>query len=164
MTFCKGDSNVQKWFGSAGICINEDGHLLMVLQGKPEEKKTWSIPSGRREKDETFEECCIREIEEETGYKGEIVEKIKVKKMTFELLKLSVEVHYFLVRIVDGKRNFQDPDNLIYDIAWKNVEEIKKLELTFAEDRDFLINYITEVIHTKSFFNSHLVEENSKLY
>jgi 8-oxo-dGTP pyrophosphatase MutT (NUDIX family) len=77
---------VQKWFGSSGVCINEIGQLLMVLQGRPEEKKTWSIPSGGREYDETFEECCIREIEEETGYTGEIVEEIKIKRLTYEHL------------------------------------------------------------------------------
>ncbi|RDW17716.1 NUDIX hydrolase [Oceanobacillus chungangensis] len=144
---------MQKWFGSSGVCINENGHLLMVLQGKPEEKKTWSIPSGGREHDETFEECCIREIEEETGYTGEIVEEIKVKRMTYGYLNISVEAHYFLVKIVSGKRYIQDPDNLIYDIAWKTLEEIKSLELTFAEDRDFLINYITKINHSKSLFN-----------
>lgn len=143
---------MQKWFGSSGVCINENGQLLMVLQGRPEEKKTWSIPSGGREYDETFEECCIREIEEETGYTGEIVEEIKIKRMTYEHLNISAEAHYFLVKIVGGKRNFQDPDNLIYDIAWKTLHEIKTLELTFPEDRDFLVNYITEVFRSKSLF------------
>ncbi|MGM7721615.1 NUDIX hydrolase [Metabacillus sp. Hm71] len=143
---------MQKWFGSSGVCINENGQLLMVLQGRPEEKKTWSIPSGGRDHDETFGECCIREIEEETGYTGEIVEEIKIKRMTYEHLNISAEAHYFLVKIVGGKRNFQDPDQLIYDIAWKTLDEIKTLELTFPEDRDFLISYITEVFHSKSLF------------
>jgi hypothetical protein len=47
---------------------------------------------------------------------------------------------------VGGKRNLQDPDNLIYDIAWKTLDEIQTLELTFPEDRDFLINYIKKDI------------------
>jgi ADP-ribose pyrophosphatase YjhB (NUDIX family) len=51
---------VEKWVGSSGICINENGQLLMVLQGKPEEKKTWSVPSGGKETNESFEECCER--------------------------------------------------------------------------------------------------------
>jgi ADP-ribose pyrophosphatase YjhB (NUDIX family) len=135
---------LQKWFGSSGVCINENGQLLMVLQGKPEEKKTWSIPSGGKEHDKTFEECCIREIEEETGYSGEIIEEIKVKRQTYEHLNITAEAHYFLVKIVGGKRNFQDPDNLIYDIAWKTLGEMENLELTFPEDRDFLINCITK--------------------
>ncbi|ADC52281.1 MutT/nudix family protein (plasmid) [Alkalihalophilus pseudofirmus OF4] len=144
---------MRKWFGSSGVCINENGQLLMVFQGKPEEKKTWSIPSGGKELDETFEECCIREIEEETGYSGEIIERIKIKRMSYEHLNVTVEAHYFLVRIVGGRKNFQDPDNLIYDIAWKTSDEIKNLELTFPEDREFLINYITKVSQPNSLFN-----------
>ncbi|PAE31575.1 NUDIX hydrolase [Bacillus sp. 7884-1] len=133
---------MQKWFGSSGICINENNELLMVLQGKPEEKKTWSFPSGGKENNETFEECCIREIEEETGYIVEVVKEIKVKKGIYEGLNISFEAHYFLVKVICGERKIQDPDNLIYDIAWKSSDEIKTLDLTFPEDRDFLINYL----------------------
>jgi 8-oxo-dGTP diphosphatase len=42
------------WRGAAGVCINENGQLFMVLQGKPDH--------------ETFEQCVIREFKEETGY------------------------------------------------------------------------------------------------
>lgn len=136
---------MQKWLGSSGVCINENGQLLMVLQGKPEERKTWSIPSGGKDHEETFEECCIREFKEETGYTVEIIEEIKVKKRTYEHLSISAIAHYFFVKIGGGKRNFQDPDNLIYDIAWKNLDEIQTLKLTFPEDRNFLINYIKKV-------------------
>ncbi|WP_307189997.1 NUDIX hydrolase [Geomicrobium sp. JCM 19038] len=112
---------MKKWLGSSGVCINQDGQLLMVLQGRPAENKTWSIPSGGKEQEETFEECCIREVKEETGYTVEVVEKLKVKQRTYEQINVAVEAHYFLVKVVGGKRNFQDPDNLIYDIAWKDV-------------------------------------------
>jgi hypothetical protein len=83
-------------------------------------------------------------MEEETGYVAEVVEEIKVKRGMNKEFQLLYEVHYFLVKKVGGKRNIQDPDCLIYDIAWKNVEEIKTLELSFPEDRDFLIEYITK--------------------
>ena len=138
---------MQKWFGSSGICINENGELLMVLQGKPEEDKTWSVPSGGQEKNETFEECCVREIKEETGYDAEVVDKIKVKKGIYEEINIYFEVHYFLMKIVDGERKIQDPDNLIYDVAWKNIDELKELSLSFPEDRDFLIDYIKRNSH-----------------
>ncbi|GAB3792363.1 NUDIX hydrolase [Virgibacillus kimchii] len=135
---------MQQWSGSAGVCVNENAELLMILQGKPKEKKKWSIPSGGRENGETFEECCIREVEEETGYIVEVVEKIKVKRTRYETWNTGVEVHYFLVQIVGGSRNFQDPDQLIYDIAWKAINEIKTINLSFPEDREFLIDYITK--------------------
>ncbi|MBP2078798.1 NUDIX hydrolase [Oceanobacillus polygoni] len=133
---------MEKWFGSSGVCINEEGQLLMILQGKPEEKKAWSVPSGGKEKNESFQACCIREVEEETGYMVEVVDKIKQKKGSYKENNISFEVHYFLVRIIGGERKIQDPDNLIYDIAWKDVEELKTIDLSFPEDRDFLISYM----------------------
>ena len=130
------------WLGSAGVCINEERELLMVLQGASDEKKTWSVPAGGKERKESFEDCCMREIEEETGYKTEIIKKMKVKKRKYEEYNISAEVHYFLVKIIGGTRIIQDPDQLIHDIAWKNAQEIKELELSFPEDRKFLIEYL----------------------
>lgn len=129
-----------KWSGSSGVCINENAELLMVLQGKPEETKLWSVPSGGQENNETFQECCIREMEEETGYKVEVVEELQVKSGSNKELNLSYEVHYFLVKVIGGERTIQDPDNLVYDIAWKTSNDLRTLELSFPEDRQFLLN------------------------
>ena len=117
----------------------------MVLQGKSDEKKTWSIPCGGVEKRETFEECCLRELKEETGYKGEIIRKIKVKNGRYEDIGVPFEVHYFLVRIIGGKIEKQDPDHLIYDIGWKIADELSKLTLSFPEDKAFPLKYIANV-------------------
>ena len=141
---------MEKWYGSAAVCINESGELLMVLQGRPEERKTWSIPSGGKEPYETFEECCLREVEEETGYQAEIIQELTVKKGSYDDLHIEYEIHYFLVKIIGGQRLFNDPDNLIYDIAWKNREEIKKLSLSYPEDMDYLLDYISTVIKKKA--------------
>ncbi|WEG14955.1 NUDIX hydrolase [Pullulanibacillus sp. KACC 23026] len=130
---------MKKWCGASGVCINEMNQILMVLQGTPEEEKTWSIPSGGREEGETFEACCVREIEEETGYKTRILEEIMIKKGSYEDLKIAFEVHYFGVEVVGGDMNIQDPDHLIYDVTWKSAEEIEVLKLTYPEDRTFLI-------------------------
>ncbi|WP_062104342.1 NUDIX hydrolase [Bacillus niameyensis] len=133
---------MDKWFGSAGVCINENNELLMVLQGRREETKTWSIPSGGLEKHETFEECCIREIMEETGYEVRLIEKLFVKKGSYEEINLLFEVHYFLTEVIGGNPVIQDPDQLIYDIDWKSVDEISTLDLSYPEDREFLLNCV----------------------
>ncbi|MNI15412.1 hypothetical protein D3C73_687090 [compost metagenome] len=41
---------MNRWVGAAAICVNSDRQLLMVLQGKPEEEKRWSVPSGGKNK------------------------------------------------------------------------------------------------------------------
>ena len=137
---------MHEWQGASGVCFNDKGKLLMVLQGKPDEKKTWSIPSGGRENNETYEECCIREIEEETGYKVKIVKELQVKKKSYEEANISIEVHYFLVELVGGTKTIQDPDNLIYEIDWKSLDEIHELELTFPEDRNVLMEYLVNIV------------------
>lgn len=133
---------MKNWYGSAGICINEKGQLLMVLQGKPEEEKVWSIPSGGKEDEETFDECCIREIKEETGYDVRIVKPLFTKEgITYGI---NVEVHYYEVEVIGGAAQINDPDHLIYEISWKTAEDISDLELSFPEDRKLLIDFIND--------------------
>ena|SRR5690625_2191939 len=138
---------MKKWYGSAGICINEHGQLLMVLQGTPEEEKTWSVPSGSKNQNETFEACCTREVFEETGYEVEVIERLKLKETVYDDWQIEAHVHYYLVKITGGKKQIQDPDNLIYEIAWKSVDDLKTLKLTYPEDREFLIDVLSESAH-----------------
>lgn len=138
---------MKKWKGAAGVCINDNGELLMVKQGKPEEPKTWSVPSGGLEDGETLEECCVREVREETGYQAEVIEKLFVKKT--ELEGYDVEVHYFIIRLIGGKSVIQDPDGLIHAIEWVSYESINKYELSFPEDLEFLKEQLNKRLYSK---------------
>ena len=42
---------MERWIGSAPVCVNERKEVLMVLQGKEGEEKRWSVPSGGLEKE-----------------------------------------------------------------------------------------------------------------
>ncbi|MFD4707434.1 NUDIX hydrolase [Gottfriedia sp. NPDC058432] len=136
---------MEKWIGAAGICINRKRQILMVLQGKPDEKKLWAVPSGGLEKNESIDECCKREVLEETGYEVEVMEQLFIKEDIS--YGFQVEVHYFEVRIIGGYAKIQDPDQLIYEIAWKSTEEILELELSFPEDRNLIINLINKKVN-----------------
>lgn len=126
------------WKGAAGVCINENNQLLMVLQGAPDEEPKWSVPSGGLEGDETYEECCVREFEEETGLKVEVVSKLQEKKGLIAEFGISYELQYFQVNVISGELTVQDPDELILDIAWKSVGELDKLDMTYPDDLEFL--------------------------
>ncbi len=133
---------MKKWFGAAGICLNDKNEILMVKQGTPEEKKIWSIPSGEKEVDESFEACCVREIKEEAGYDVHIIKSLFVKEEVIG--EYEVHVHYFQVMVYDGSLKIQDPDNLIYEVSWKAYHEIEDLELSYPEDRKILLDFIKE--------------------
>lgn len=43
-----------------------------------------------------------------------------------------------------GSMKIQDPDELIHEIAWKGIEEIKQITLSFPEDYEILNKYINK--------------------
>ncbi|MDZ5606834.1 NUDIX hydrolase [Bacillus pseudomycoides] len=130
---------MKRWIGAAAICVNERNEILMVLQGKKDEPKRWSVPSGGQEEGETLEECCIREVWEETGHHVEIINKIYEKKgVTYGI---PVYVHYYLVKQIGGSMNIQDPDGLIYEIDWKDVHKLREISFAFPEDYELLLRY-----------------------
>lgn len=43
-----------------------------------------------------------------------------------------------------GSMKIQDPDELIHEIAWKGIEEIKQITLSFPEDYEILNEYINK--------------------
>lgn len=131
---------MKKWYGSAAICVNEENKLLMVKQGTPDEPKRWSVPSGGKKAGETFETCCVREVKEETGYEIQIDQLMTVKKDTIP--GYEVEVHYFKAKVIGGNRSIQDPDGLIYEIDWKASDEIKTLDLSYPEDKEWLLSIL----------------------
>lgn len=133
---------MEKWVGAAGICVNSDRKLLVVLQGKPEEDKRWSVPSGGKEPEETLEECCTREVFEETGYRCKVLSKVKEKAGAFG--HVDYYVTYFAIEILDGQPIIQDPDGLIYEIAWKTPDQLRELQFSFPEDKEFLLHYIEQ--------------------
>ncbi|WP_442600669.1 NUDIX hydrolase [Paenibacillus sp. KN14-4R] len=125
----------EQWTGAAAICVNTNNEILMVLQGQAHEEKKWSVPSGGKHAYESYEECCKREVFEETGYVIELKEMLFVKNQI---------VHYFLAEVTGGAPSIQDPDELIYEIAWKSAEQIESLELSFEEDRELLIQFLRD--------------------
>ena len=57
-----------------GLVIEKDGGVILIQRGQPPHQGAWTLPSGFVEADESAEEAAIREAEEETGLKVEIIE------------------------------------------------------------------------------------------
>lgn len=63
---------------SVGAVAVRDGKILLVKRGVEPGKGLWSPPSGFIDPGETAEQACLRELEEETGLTGRIVELLGV--------------------------------------------------------------------------------------
>jgi len=55
---------------TAAVVFNKRGELLLVKRNVAPKIGEWCLPGGFVEIGESPEECCIRELEEETGLKG----------------------------------------------------------------------------------------------
>ncbi|MBI5619484.1 NUDIX hydrolase [Candidatus Gottesmanbacteria bacterium] len=59
--------------------VEKDGALLLEKRsGDLLESGKWGLPSGFLERDETASQCVIRELEEETGWTGEVIALFRV--------------------------------------------------------------------------------------
>lgn len=86
---------------SAGL-IFRNGKLL-ITQRHPGAHLggLWEFPGGKREPDETFEECLMRELREELDVEvsvGELVESL-----THDYAEKSVRLNFFICRLRSGE-------------------------------------------------------------
>ena len=135
-----GNSIMKSWSGSAGICINEQKEILMVKSFGSEE---WAVPSGGIEKGESPEECCIREVKEETGYDVKVIEHLRVKKTTIKGIK--VKTYYFRVEKFGESSGINDPDKDIAEADWKSLSEITVIHHTYPKDLRLLLEQLDKV-------------------
>ncbi len=84
-----------------GLIIELDGGVVLIQRKNPPHQHEWTLPSGFVEADESAEEAAIRETEEETGLKVEIIEMMGVNSFP-EGPPVSGIMIFYRVRPVGG--------------------------------------------------------------
>jgi 8-oxo-dGTP pyrophosphatase MutT (NUDIX family) len=82
-----------------------------------------SLPKGKQEKGETMEETALREIREETGIEGKVVQPLETIYYNYYNPKIGAikkEVHYYLVEAMSGTLVPQLEE--IHNVAWLSPE------------------------------------------
>ncbi|GIP42052.1 NUDIX hydrolase [Paenibacillus sp. J45TS6] len=100
-----------------------------------------SLAKGKMEPGETIEETALREIQEETGMIGKIIEPVDVIKYTYEHSSLGTvdkEVHYYLVEALSG--DLQPQIEEIKGVAWyKPLEAWEKQKQNGYDNNDKIL-------------------------
>jgi len=123
---------MKQWIRSAALCMNEEKKVLFV---KNRDVQQWSLPSGGLEEGETPEQCCQREVFEETGYRISINQRLHIKRAIIS--SYQVETHYFLATC-DERMATATIDSDIDEVNWWSIHEIERLELAFPEDLELI--------------------------
>jgi 8-oxo-dGTP diphosphatase len=99
----------------------------------------WCLPKGIVNKGETPEETALREVEEETGLKGNILGKIgQISYWYFikeENVKCKKTVYFYLMQYVSGSTDNHDWE--VDESAWFPIDEAIN-KIAFKGDREIV--------------------------
>ncbi|MEP1032755.1 NUDIX hydrolase [Ekhidna sp.] len=108
---------------AAGGVVENNGKLLMIFR-----RKVWDIPKGKLDEGETLEECAMREVEEETGVKVRIDQKIDAVWHTYTTKKKYIlkKTHWYAMKCVDDSKMTPQKDEGIKKVEWMGLEQVRK--------------------------------------
>ncbi len=106
---------------AGGLVLNEKNQILMIFR-----RSKWDLPKGKIEKDETIEQAAVREVEEETGIKVDLLK---------DLLKTTFHIYlhknkYYLKENHWYKMNSHSR----YPLVPQTEEDIEKIEWVDSEN------------------------------
>lgn len=131
----------KKQVSSGGVVFREkDGRIDVGLISRTTRSgsKVYCLPKGWIEKDESPEEAAIREVREETGIEGHILQKIGDINYYFYSEKkerISKAVHFYLLEYISG--NTSDHDDEVEDAGWFPLEEATAI-LSYKNEKEIL--------------------------
>ena len=96
-------------------------------------REDWSLPKGKVEPGETDEECALREVLEETGYRCRLGRFVGSTEYQDRRGRPKV-VGYWLMEVIDGEFT---PTDEVDDLRWLELD-LAARALTYQRDRDLL--------------------------
>jgi 8-oxo-dGTP diphosphatase len=115
---------------AAGGVIVRDGRVLLVHRPRYDD---WSLPKGKLDTGESFEEAALREVEEETGLRARLVRELP--SVEYEAKGRPKIVRYWLMEAESGG-DFV-PNDEVDEVRWLPFDDALSL-LSYDRDHDLV--------------------------
>jgi 8-oxo-dGTP diphosphatase len=115
---------------AAGGLVVRDGEVLLVHRPKYDD---WSFPKGKCEEGESDEACALREVEEETGLRCELIDELGQTSYRDAKGRPKI-VRYWRMRAVTGEFV---PHEEVDEIRWETPEDAARV-LSWSRDLSLL--------------------------
>jgi 8-oxo-dGTP diphosphatase len=113
---------------AAGGVVVRDGQVLLVHRPRYDD---WTFPKGKLDPGESFEDAAVREVEEETGLRCNLVRELPATR--YEVNGRPKLVRYWLME-PEAEAPFA-PNDETDELRWLPPREALAL-LTYDRDRD----------------------------
>lgn len=105
---------VVREYSAGGLVFDDKGRVAIIARHSRSGHLEWCLPKGHIEKGETPQQTAVREVHEETGILGEVVDSIATIDYWFTGTSQRVHklVHHFALRQIGGELTVEgDPDH-----------------------------------------------------
>lgn len=124
--------------GGVVVCRLDDGvHVAAITPGG--KRGVWALPKGAPNPGESPAEAAVREVAEETGLVGQVVEKLGDVRYvyTWEGERVAKVVAFFLVVAIGGRLGDVPAEHAheVADTGWLPLDDAPRL-LSYRGERD----------------------------
>jgi 8-oxo-dGTP diphosphatase len=113
---------------AAGGVVLRDGRVAVVHRPRYDD---WSLPKGKLDPGESFEDAALREVEEETGLRCRLVRELPA--VEYEVRGRPKLVRYWAMDVED-ETPFE-PNEEVDEVRWLEPDEALAL-LSYDRDRE----------------------------
>ena len=115
---------------AGGVVARDDGRVAVVHRPRYDD---WTLPKGKLDAGESFEQAALREVEEETGLRARLVRELPPAR--YDVRGRPKVVRYWLMAVVDDP-GFELNDE-VDQLRWLSPADAMAL-LTYDRDKEVL--------------------------
>ncbi len=119
-----------KEVNAAGGVVRRGGSVCLVHRPRYDD---WTLPKGKLDRGESFEDAALREVREETGFACALGRELPSSEYRDNKDRPKL-VRYWLMEVEGGEF---EPNDEVDEIRWATPAEAHEL-LTYDRDRDLL--------------------------
>ena len=125
---------------SGGVIFRRHNNTVEIAMVAIKGGNVWCLPKGLIDKGEVPEKTALREVSEETGLKGRIIEKLGEITYWYYIkndnAKCRKTVHFFLMEYLSG--NIEDHDLEVDTVSWFIIDDALK-QAKYKGEREMIM-------------------------
>lgn len=128
---------VAREYSAGGLIFDSHNRVALIARHSRSGHLEWCLPKGHIEKGETPEQTAVREVHEETGILGEVIDSIATIDYWFtgQAERVHKLVHHFALRQIGGFLTVEgDPDHEAEDAIWVDFDDLDNV-LSYPNER-----------------------------